>query len=591
MPNDTLAPAGGALQVSAAGTAWLGRAAQPDRLDLSTERGDAFRTWKERWEDFYLLAGIGAMEPRAQMAALRACLTDDTNRVVRNLPLEEDERQDVHAMIRQLEVYAIGQVNEVLERKRFNSRVQGDGETFDDFLTCLRDLSRSCNFCSSCNESLIRDRIVIGLRSAETVQKLCAIPNLSLSAAISLCRSQEAAHRDAAEIRRPDVVARIGDPSHEDDGREPQPSATCRVCGPQSARGAQPPRPEAQGHRTAFPPQRPAPSANADSVCRNCGYLHRRANDCPARGRECRNCGKIGHFAAVCRSRPMETAPGQHGQAEPPWPTTSAIIAFTAATGAPRILVGITVGRRSAKVNALPDTGADVSVGGEDLLQQLGLQANDISQPYLHPRAANGNTLRSVGVLHAVITLDDASAEEEVHILPGVSGLLMSWSATRHLRLVPADYPCQISAMSGPRLAEDATRRGTELGPPPSPPADDINWTGTETGPPPRDATRPQTASVRQDDPDTPGQDHHPKPSAASTRRDGPEACSSIGTHPDREAARPPRSSSVGQSETCSPLTDAASLRSGNSPLNEPRQSCLSNSNALMTSTTDRRGI
>ena len=80
-----------------------GRTAQPDRLDLSTDRGDAFRTWKERWEDFYLLAGIGAMEPRAQMAVLRACLTDDTNRVVRNLPLEEDEQQDVHAVLCHLE--------------------------------------------------------------------------------------------------------------------------------------------------------------------------------------------------------------------------------------------------------------------------------------------------------------------------------------------------------------------------------------------------------------------------------------------------------------------------------------------------------
>ncbi|KAF0306549.1 Dipeptidyl peptidase 1 [Amphibalanus amphitrite] len=44
-------------------------------------------------------------------------------------------------------------------------------------------------------------------------------------------RSQEAAHRDATEIRRPDVVARIGDPSHEDDGREPQPDqANCGSC-------------------------------------------------------------------------------------------------------------------------------------------------------------------------------------------------------------------------------------------------------------------------------------------------------------------------------------------------------------------------
>ena len=207
--------------------------------------------------------------------------------------------------------------------------------------------------------------------------------------------------------------------------------------------------------------------------------------------------------AAPARRR----APGQHGQAE----TTSAIIASNAATGVPRILVDITVGRRSAKVNALPDTGADVSIGGEDLLQQLGLQANDISQPSLHPRAANGTTLRSVGVIRAVITLDDASVEEEVHILPEVSGLLMSWGATRRLRLVPADYPCQISAMTRPCVAEDATRRGTELGPLPSTPAVDITRSGNVTSPPPRDATRLQTVSVRPPEPD-----HHPKPSEYS---------------------------------------------------------------------------
>ena len=219
MPRESEEPAGpdaGAAQqagrqpTSASPMSWLGRVAQPDRLDLSTDRGDVFRIWKERWEDIYLLAGIGAMDSKAQMAILRSCFTDETYRVVRNLPLEEDQRQSVTTVLQELEKYAIGQVNEVLERKRFNSRVQGEGETFDDFLTCLRDLSRTCNFCPSCNESMIRDRIVIGLRSTETVQKLCAIPNLSLSAAISLCRSQEAAHRDTTEIRGPDTtVARM----------------------------------------------------------------------------------------------------------------------------------------------------------------------------------------------------------------------------------------------------------------------------------------------------------------------------------------------------------------------------------------------
>ena len=337
-------------------------------------------------------------------------------------------------------------MNEVLERKKFNSRVQGEGETFDDFLTCLRDLSRSCNFCSSCNVSLIRDRIVIGLRSTETVHKLCAIPNLSLPAAISLCRCQEAAYRDATEIRGPDVsVARIYSPGSEAGDQDGSAPATCRVCGPRAVRGQQPPHLDPQGSASR-PPRRPAEPATTESTCRNCGYVHRRANDCPARGRECRNCGKIGHFAAVCRSRQAERTYARHDQAEPQWPTTSAIIASTTAGGAPRILVDLQVGDRVTKVNALPDTGADLSVGGISLLEKLGLTKNSISQPSHHPQAANGVVLRSVGVLRAVITLGDARIDEEVHILRGVSGLLISWDATKRLRLVLADYPRQIAA-------------------------------------------------------------------------------------------------------------------------------------------------
>ena len=449
-----VAPAAGAVQqvTAVSGVSWLGRAAQPDRLDVATDRGDAFRAWKDRWDDFYLLAGIGSMEPRTQMAALRACLTDDTNRVVRNLPLAEGEQQDVTAVLRELEAYAIGQVNEVLERKRFNSRVQGEGETFDDFLTCLRDLSRSCNFCQSCNESLIRDRIVIGLRSAETVQKLCAIPNLSLSAAISLCRSQEAAYRDATEIRGPDTaVARVAcAEDHLESRRDASPPAACRVCGPRSARGRRPAPhgSEAQGLSEASPQRRSAAATSGGSPCPSCGYLHRRANDCPARGRECRNCGKIGHFAAVCWSPQVERPTNRRRQDGPKRPTASAIIASTSAGGAPRVSVQVEVGSHTANVDALPDTGADLSVGGEDLLEKIGVTRGDLSQPAQHPRAANGLIIKSVGILHTTVSLGEVRVEEDVHILPGVTGLLLSWAATRSLRLIPADYPRQIATIS-----------------------------------------------------------------------------------------------------------------------------------------------
>ena len=43
---------------------------------------------------------------------------------------------------------------------------------FDAFLRDLLELAKSCNFCSSCEDSLVRDRIIIGLKDAETIDKL-----------------------------------------------------------------------------------------------------------------------------------------------------------------------------------------------------------------------------------------------------------------------------------------------------------------------------------------------------------------------------------------------------------------------------------
>ena len=63
----------------------------------------------------------------------------------------------------------------------------------------LRELSNTCGFCDKCRESIIRDRIVIGLRDPEVIKKLCAVRNLTLDRAVQLCRSEEAASRDVDE--------------------------------------------------------------------------------------------------------------------------------------------------------------------------------------------------------------------------------------------------------------------------------------------------------------------------------------------------------------------------------------------------------
>ena len=58
-----------------------------------------------------------------------------------------------------------------------------------DFLVSLRELAKTCNFCSNdCLQKAIRDQIIEGLCDGESIQELLQVQDLTLDAAISKCR-------------------------------------------------------------------------------------------------------------------------------------------------------------------------------------------------------------------------------------------------------------------------------------------------------------------------------------------------------------------------------------------------------------------
>ena len=103
----------------------------------------------------------------------------------------------------------------------------------------------------------------------------------------------------------------------------------------------------------------------------------------------------------------------------------------------------------SASVDALPDTGADISVGGLQFLDDMSEFPENLLPADEHPKAANGETIRSIGVLPVYITLGDVKVDDYIHILPSVTGLLLSWRTTRDLNIIPRDYPRQIEMGTG----------------------------------------------------------------------------------------------------------------------------------------------
>ena len=80
-----------------------------------------------------------------------------------------------------------------MERHTFNLRQQEDGESFDDFMTDVKTLSKNCKFCDTCYNGLLRDRLVGGIASNSTKKKLLSEKDLTLEKTIDICRASEKA--------------------------------------------------------------------------------------------------------------------------------------------------------------------------------------------------------------------------------------------------------------------------------------------------------------------------------------------------------------------------------------------------------------
>ena len=60
--------------------------------------------------------------------------------------------------------FAVDEVNETYERFLFNKRDQKEGESFEFFLAAIHSFMKTCNYHKDSQDSILRDRIVLGIR-------------------------------------------------------------------------------------------------------------------------------------------------------------------------------------------------------------------------------------------------------------------------------------------------------------------------------------------------------------------------------------------------------------------------------------------
>ena len=381
------------------------------KLDLQVDRGTDFKAWKTQGEAYINLSGLDKEEQSKQVQALTLCFSRETLTIVENLGLTVTQRGNVKDIVDAIQRYVEGHINESVERRNFRRRT---GESFDDFLVALRELAKTCKFCSdACTQTNIRDQIIEGLIDGDAVEDLLKEKDLTLETTITKCRGQEAAKRQRAEIS----------------------GATA-----EAVMAIRKTRPE------QFPTHAPT------RACPGCGgnFHQGGRRRCPAYNLTCHLCQKIGHMAKVCRSkRQISPQTPTHPSAKAlhaalptdrhtPQLNTSKCGSTKAIEPAPTICVLISSLNGTAEIETLPDSGADLSVAGKVALTHLGEHQDNLLPSNITPRAVNGTKMQPIGKLPVTLMLGTKTYTDELHIYPEVTGILLSWKAAKGLNILPA---------------------------------------------------------------------------------------------------------------------------------------------------------
>ena len=127
------------------------------------------------------------------------------------------------------------------ERYKFFSRAQESGKTIGQYVIVSRKLSETCEF-STLKNSVIKDRIILGISDTETRERLLRISDLTLEKAIDVVRSADATEIQLRDMANDPAVHGIGvakkkktpfrkTPSANEDSPSSSKIFNCRNCG------------------------------------------------------------------------------------------------------------------------------------------------------------------------------------------------------------------------------------------------------------------------------------------------------------------------------------------------------------------------
>ncbi|KAH7979838.1 hypothetical protein HPB49_011536 [Dermacentor silvarum] len=137
----------------------------PEFLPAPGKPAISWKQWRKLFENYLLASGN---KPTVLLAAKRVCCNVWAWKSSALTGKEQDagtaqnttgEQNEFNIALAKLEDYFVATSNVVIERQQFCQRAQLPGESLDSFVTCLRELSVTCDLGTQLEE-FIRDQLV-----------------------------------------------------------------------------------------------------------------------------------------------------------------------------------------------------------------------------------------------------------------------------------------------------------------------------------------------------------------------------------------------------------------------------------------------
>ncbi|KAL8592715.1 hypothetical protein ACOMHN_037655 [Nucella lapillus] len=146
---------------------------------LNVKKGSAeWKLFRQMWDNYVIIARLNDETEDYMKALFLHTLGPDGLLIYNGMKLRDNHT--VADIIEALENHFIGKTNETYERFVFNKRDQKVDEPFEDYVATLRTLMKTCNFCDHIKDSLLRDRIILGIRNQTTRERLLQEADLTL---------------------------------------------------------------------------------------------------------------------------------------------------------------------------------------------------------------------------------------------------------------------------------------------------------------------------------------------------------------------------------------------------------------------------